>query len=294
MATKTQAAKQAEKLQALMERIMSSPVPDQGQLKHPTRKDKKPRPEQASINDIQDANWGLPSDSALWSVKMFTDYFAKRYMDDTGANYKRSYKSDNQTFSEVGKFMASQGLERKEWTKRFIDWCIERRESIQRQQRYFNPQTICHSLNDFVQDVVLPQVETQEVVRSFNDTLLLEELKKVDEEGKAPSVFQMYGLPLAATYFVKVRGFTEEQIISGAEKYVKKLRESGQTGRDQLATLLQKSIINSAYPEGFFLLDWRIRMESMVKIYWGERWWRDEDYKVKPNPQYDAILGGGV
>ncbi len=52
------------------------------------------------------------------------------YKEKTGGYYKKTYAADNAIFAEIGKFFSSNGLQKQEWTKKFVDWCFDNQSKI--------------------------------------------------------------------------------------------------------------------------------------------------------------------
>lgn len=275
----------------IIERIMSSAVPAEGQLQNPLNAEKKSRKGgQMSMNDVAaPAQTGLPDDVGLWTTRSFVDYFAKKWQTETGGNYKKTYVSDQAVFNEIGKFMASNGLERNEWTKKFIDWCFKRRAEIVKKSGHFMPSTIRQYLNQFYQDTVMPMVETDKVARVHVEVPILDEIKIADEEGRANEIFLRFGIPIAATFFICHKGLKASVIEKGLDAMVEKLASGPAADRERLEGMFHKSVLRSPYPVWFEFLDWRDRYAKYTKPYVDANWWREDDYRGRPLPEYDKL-----
>jgi hypothetical protein len=270
----------------IIERIMSQPIPSEGQLINPLNAEKRTRkPAQVTIHDF-DLNNDDANDIQAWTTRTFVDYFAKKWHSDTGGNYRKTYSSDQVVFQDIGKYFSSNGLERNEWTKKFVDWCFEKRTEITKRSGHFMPQTIRGYLNHFYQDVVMPMVEDNKVERVYVETPILEEIKQADAEGRANEIFIRFGIPVGATYFIKTKGFSEETILNGLTKFINQLNKGGAAERDKLSSLFQRSIMRSPYPDWFCFLNWRDLYEPQAQRYHDENWWRDKDYRGTPLPEY--------
>jgi len=277
--------KKVDGTQEIIDRILSSPVPEEGRLVHPLQGTKRKRSGQVTVNDIKADKH---ADIGDWTTKTFVDYFAVKYQDATGGNYRRVYKVDSPSFQEMLKFFGSNGLDRNVWTKKFIDWAFEHRELILRKHNYMTPQTVLRMINFFYQDEVLPKVEVGDVERDTTDTSLLQEINQAISEGKDTEVFARFGIPVAVTYLVKVRGFNYDRLVGAVEARLKYLAAND---REQLEKIVLQSIIGSPYPDTFLMLGWRDKFALLIRSFKTESWWRDTDYKGKPLPKYEAILG---
>ncbi len=285
---RTNKVKKEDVAAAIIERIMSQPVPKEGQLVNPLTAEKRTRKAgQVSMNDI--GNDPFDADVRTWTVRTFVDYFAKKWQKETGGNYKKTYTSDQIVFQDIGKFMASNGLEKREWTKKFIDWCFKRRNEIVKRSGHFMPQTIRGYLNQFYQDVVMPMVEENQVERTYVETPILDEIKQADDDGRATEIFLRFGIPLAATYFVVTKGYKESTVQKGLDKLIHDLSIGTPADRDKLALMFQRSIIRSPYPEWFVFTDWRNRYQTYVQRHAEDNWWREDDYRGRALPEYQKL-----
>jgi hypothetical protein len=267
---------------------MSQPVPQEGQLMNPLNAEKRTRKaSQISIHDI--GSDPFDADIQTWTVRTFVDYFAKKWQKETGGNYKKTYTSDQIVFQDIGKFMASNGLEKREWTKKFIDWAFKRRLEITKKSGHFMPQSIRGYLNQFYQDVVMPMVEENKVERTYVETPILEEIKQADEAGRANEIFLRFGIPLAATYFVVTKGYKESTVQKGLDKLIHDLSTGEASDRGNLELMFQRSIIRSPYPDWFTFKDWRDKYKTYSKRYEEENWWREDDYRGRSLPEYQKL-----
>lgn len=289
-------ARKKEDLAAeIINRIMSQPVPNEGQLKHPIEPKKRLARQdgQMTLADLVEKKSVTPDDVRQWTARTFVDYFAKRFQDETGGNYRKIYKSDGQVFGQAMKFMASNGLERGEWTKKLLDWAFVRRESISVRTGHFTPQSILRMINHFYQEEVLPKVEVGEVERTDSpDASLLEEIQQADAEGRATEILARYGIPVTLTYFVRVKGIREEVAVSGVAQRLTAMAKGTPQDREQLERIAHASVIGSPYPGEFLLRDWRAIFPEAA-AFSKETWWRKSDYTGAPLPKYMGILQTG-
>jgi len=270
----------------IIKNIMKTSIPAQGELSNPFKKKKN----ELTLGEIiSDRNKVFPDNIKQWTPKVFVEYFAQKYQEETNGNYRVMYRSDMTTFKEIFKFFTSTGLEKKEWTKKFVDWSFKRRSDIIKKEGHFTIQDINRYVNYFYQDVVLPKVEKDEVDRSYCEEDILKEIEEANKEGKAKEIFLRFGIPVAASYFVNVQGMKEPAIVAGIEKFLDTLSKGNSVERQRFTEMINKSIILSPYPEDFVLLDWRNRFETYVSRFHHENWWRDEDYKGKSLSQYDKL-----
>jgi hypothetical protein len=276
------------KIDDIVKKVMQEPVPMNGQLIHPMRSGSKHKIKQVTIADAKSLN--LPTDVKFWTPKSFVDYFAKKYQESFDANYRKVYRSDMMLVQNMGDFLVSNGLDRNSWTKKLIDWGFRRRDEILRKEHHFTLQEVLRQINYFYQQEVLPKVEENEIERDTQDTVLLEEIQKADEDGKITEVFVRFGIPVAVTYIVNFRNIPIENIIDATEQRIKLLYNGSTVEKTQLEKILQSSVIGSPYPSGFMALDWRQMFSSFVNKYKTEPWWRDEDYRGKPLQKYYSLI----
>ncbi len=279
----------------IMERIMSEPIPTRGQLNNPLIKEKvTKRKGQIRLSDIpltEDRNvGGYPDDVRVWTDRQFVDYFADHYQAEIGGNYRRIYRVDCQIIQKIIHFFTLNGLEGKEWAKKFLDWAFLHQKSIIRREGHFTLNDILRVINHFYQEEVIPQVEEGVIQQDTTDVSMLEELIEADKNGKAAEIYTRFGIPIAVTFYVNIRGFKFDTVMKGTEQRLSMLAQGGVTERQQLGQILHSSIINSAYPDKFLLLDWRNKFEAQAELFYSETWWRDADYRTKVQDKYLALL----
>ena len=285
--------KQDALIQEAIDRIMSAPVPKKGELNHPL--EAKPREKrqggQVTFAEIMKKESKIPEDVHQWQGRDFVDYFATQYMERTGGNYRKTYRSDCQSVKEANNFLASNGLDQHEWTKKWMDWGFDNREQIMRRESALTLQTLVRQINFFYQDQVLPMVEAGKCDRSYEDgTVLLDEIEEVKKNGTSIDIFEHFGIPIAITYFVQQRNFEEAKIVAAAKDRFSSLKREGAVGRQKLERVFRRSIILSPYPDGFTCRDWRATFSEFIDLFKGEEWWRPEDYKGRALRKYDSLL----
>lgn len=271
--------------QSIIEKIMSSPVPKNGQLISPVKANAKVR--QFSIKDFK-TNKNLPENLGDWQAKHFAIYFADKFKEKTNGNYHVNYRSDVPPINTVLRRMKSQGLDANEYTKRYIDWLFDNYTRIKKRVTIVAPATLVGFTNEFYQSEVMPLVEKQDIVRNTSDTSLLDEINDAYAEGKIGEIFVRFGIPIASTYFIKLKGVKKEAILKALEERFEKLA-GNIGGKEQLGKILISSILASPYPDDFEFLDWRDTFENFVKPYTFEDWWRDNDYKGVPLDKYQVL-----
>jgi hypothetical protein len=136
----------------------------------------------------------------------------------------------------------------------------------------------------------MPKVEEDSIDRSYFESTILEDIKLADEEGKASEIYIRFGIPIASTYFIQVRGFNSEVVQKGIENFLTKLAKGDLSSKQKIGLVLQKSVMKSPYPQEFSLLDWRSKFDSFTKAYEKENWWREKDYSGKPLTEYQRLI----
>lgn len=271
-----------DKVKDIINRILTTPIPEEGQLAHPIQ----PKPRGKGQTTLSDVKLKKSLDVSTWTSKDFVDYFANRFQEVTGGNYRRMYRADGQAFQEMIQFFGSNGVNKNEWTKKFIDWAFVKREQIKRKFGYFTPQSILRTINFFYQDEILPLVEGEKIQR-VAETSLLDELSEAFASGKDIEVFAQFGIPITATYMIHVRNVDKDRLIEAVRQRLQILLQSD---RGEAKKILLKSVINSPYRQDFELLDWRDIYADITKTFEKESWWRDSDYGGKPLAKYREII----
>jgi hypothetical protein len=119
---------------------------------------------------------------------------------------------------------------------------------------------------------------------------LPEDIKLADEDGKASEIYIRFGIPIASTYFIQIRGFSPEVVQKGIENFLNKLAQGDLSSKEKIGLVLQKSVMKSPYPQEFSFLDWRLKFEKFTKTYSKENWWRYKDYSGKPLSEYQRLI----
>jgi len=278
---------------AIMERIIAEPIPEKGRLSNPVTKTSRKQISLTDLDiDVKPSRSNRNPDLQTWNSRQFVDFFAECYQEVLGAFYRKGYKSDCVVFQDIMNFFHSNGLPKGEWTHKFINWSFEptNRNRIVRTRGYITPTDIRAFLNHFYQETVMPQVEAGEVERITTDTSLIDQITKAMNEGRERQVFVDFGIPVTATYMVKIKKFKVEIVQQAITQLLTNLSKGDLADREKLHKILHASIVGSPYPAEFELLNWRDRFDQIVKPYHKEDWWRDVDYKAKPMPKYLAFL----
>lgn len=279
-----------DRLQVLVETIMSEPIPEEGQLINPF-KAKKRGAKQISLDDMisKKQTNQLPENIDDWNGKNFASYFAKSYQNTTGGNYKITFTSDLPILKQIGDFFESHKLPRNELTKTFIDWAMKNYDNIVKKHGYFTLTSVFNSVNYFYQDHFLTQkTDTIDTQKS-----LLEEIKQVEAEGQVTEIFARFGIPIAVNYLISVKNYPVEKVDNAVLKLLTSLGNSTNVqSQNTLERILKSSIINSPYPKEFISTDWRIKYNNYINNFLSESWWRDEDYSGKVSQSYNFLKGG--
>ena len=159
----TRKPKVDDNVKEIINRILTSPIPADGQLLHPIQSQKRKKDGQLTLGDVPTTKERKKIED--WNPKDFVDYFANKYQEVTGGNYRRVYRADGTAFQEMLRFFGSNGLEKNEWTKKFIDWSFSRRDVIKRKFGYFDPHTILRVINYYYQDEILPLIDGDKIQR---------------------------------------------------------------------------------------------------------------------------------
>jgi hypothetical protein len=136
----------------------------------------------------------------------------------------------------------------------------------------------------------MPKVEEDTIDRSHFESSLLDEIKQVDKESKASHLFYRFGIPIAATYFLQIKGIKEETVVKGLEVFMNTLANGDAEQRNMLSVICERSVMKSPYPEEFNFLDWREKYKAYSSRFVKENWWRDNDYKGKPLSEYSKLI----
>jgi len=280
----TKKSKADDNVRDIINRILTSPIPENGQLLHPIQAQKRKKDGQLKLDDVPTTKERKTIED--WNPKDFVDYFANKFQEVTGGNYRRVYRADGTAFQEMLRFFGSNGLEKNEWTKKFIDWSFSKRDVIKRKFGYFDPHTILRVINYYYQDEILPLIDGNKIQRD-EESSLLDELTEAFSSGKDIEVFEQFGIPITATYMIHIRHVNRDRLIEAIRQRLLILMQSN---RGDAKKIFLKSIINSTYRTDFELLDWRDLYSDILKTFEAESWWRDNDYRGVPLKKYKEIV----
>ncbi|MBS1722412.1 MAG: hypothetical protein JSS66_05335 [Armatimonadetes bacterium] len=283
MALKKKMIEGEEALHAMVDRVMSQPIPQPTQLSNPLAKKKR----RMTVTDGSTAP--RPDDVNDWTVRHLLDYFADKYQSGLGKKYRKAYQADQHVLHQIGSFMASNGLEKMEWSKRLVDWGFENAERVMLLQKHLSPQTFLRMVNYFIQEEVMPLVERQVLVRTEHDLSLVEEIKEAEAAGKRMEIFSRHGIPVGVTYLAQCKGLNVDAIVESFTKFLRELAKT-EEGRTRIKRMVMASILGSPYPVEFDLRDWRKVFSEFCRPYYAEAWWRDVDYAGQPMAKYYPIL----
>lgn len=231
-----------------------------------------------------------PENVSTWTVRNLTEYFMERYREALGIAYMPNYASDQHHFKCLYAALASNGLDKGVWGKMFVDWSIGRWETIKRERGGFYPQILVqHYLNKFLQDVIMPKVESSDIIRDKHDLSMLAEITEAERENKLMEVFARYGIPVGFTYLIRHKNMERDKAVASFRDYMTKLMATAE-GRLRLESVVMASVMGSPYPQEFALRDWRTVFSDLISQFDGENWWRDADYVGKPLPKYYGLL----
>lgn len=218
------------------------------------------------------------------------DYFCRRYTVKIGGFYRKSNISDSKSVNEIFLFLDNNGLNKEEYAPKFIDWCFDNKTRIVKERHGITLQTICHYLNQFYQDTVLPAVEEGTVEReAVIEINLIREIKEIETTSNAFNIFAKYGIPVGVTYFVNVKKMPQEDIVKGVKEAIKKYQREA-IGQQKISQMFKKSILSSPYPPEMCGLNWREYFAPELIHFKKESWWRESDYKGKPLPIYQPLV----
>lgn len=256
-------------------------IPQQSELSNPFNANKRHKKRSSIVR----RNVELPDDINTWTSRNFSDYFCSEYKRSFEGTYKVTYTSDNKIINVIMEFMIDNGLEKNEWTKKFIDWCfLNKTLVLQRSGHFLLPETTNY-LNRFYQDVI----NTSGSITLLD---LFPDVKALAIEGKSKELFSKYGIPLACTYYAKYKNISDEQLISGVKNLFTQLASGNAQEKKLLSDIVQKSISRSPYPNDFKILNWRVEFANQISKYRSEPWWRNEDYPGQPRFKVEKFLNG--
>lgn len=276
---------------SIIDRIMNNPVPNKGLLTHPLESKPKKKSIQLTFDDIvgTDQDDGFPEDIKHWSPKTFIKFFCLQYGKSLNLNYRPTYGSDTSTFANIMNFFASSGLNKFEYTKKFIEWGFRNKEDIIKRKGYITPQTLRTQINFFFQDQVIPGLIKGDIVREQNDTSLKDEIDEAMKSGQTFEIFENFGIPIGMSYFHYIKGFDYAKLVKAMQLRFDELLNDGVDGIDQLERVFRRSMILSPYPDTFLGLDWRVKYIKYTKQFKNEQWWCENDYPIAVQNKYHAL-----
>lgn len=255
-------------------------IPQQSELSNPFSANKRQK-KRTTLTKTKE----IPDDISQWSPKNFSDYFGAEYKRVFDGVYKITYTSDNKIINIIMEFMIENGLEKNEWTKKFIDWCFLNKGVILQKSGHFLLVEFPNFLNRYYQDVI-----------SRNSAVALMDIfpdvKALASEGKSKELFSKYGIPIACTYYATYKNISDEQLVSGLRNLFNQLSKGNIQEKQLFGDIIQKSISRSPYPNDFKILDWREIFATEISKYKSEPWWRPDDYPGQARFKVEKFLNG--
>jgi hypothetical protein len=255
-------------------------IPQQSELSNPFNSNKRQRKRTLVTKSKE-----IPNDISTWTPKHFSDYFGAEYKRVFDGVYKITYISDNKIVNIILEFMIDNGLEKNEWTKKYIDWCFLNKSLILQRSGHFLLTELPNFLNRYYQDVI----NTNAAVTLLD---IFPDVHALAAEGKSKELFSKYGIPIACTYYSTYKNINNEQLIAGLKKLMLQLSRGNAQEKKLLSDIIQKSISRSPYSENFKILDWREIFDHEISKYKSEPWWRAEDYPGQPRFKVEKFLNG--
>ena len=255
-------------------------IPQQSELSNPFNSNKRQRKRTLVTKSKE-----IPNDISTWTPKHFSDYFGAEYKRVFDGVYKITYISDNKIVNIILEFMIDNGLEKNEWTKKYIDWCFLNKSLILQRSGHFLLTELPNFLNRYYQDVI----NTNAAVTLLD---IFPDVHALAAEGKSKELFSKYGIPIACTYYSSYKNINNEQLIAGLKKLMLQLSRGNAQEKKLLSDIIQKSISRSPYSENFKILDWREIFDHEISKYKSEPWWRAEDYPGQPRFKVEKFLNG--
>jgi len=255
-------------------------IPSQSELSNPFSCNKRQKKRNVVTKTKE-----IPNDVSVWTPKNFSDYFGTEYKRVFDGVYKITYTSDNKIINIIMDFMNENGLEKNDWTKKFIDWCFLNKSVILQRSGHFLLAEFPNFLNRYYQDVISTN-STVALMDIFSD------VNSLASEGKSKELFSKYGIPISCTYYSTYKNISDEQLILGLKKLFNQLSKGNIQEKQLMSDIIQKSISRSPYNENFKLLDWRKVFETEISKYKVEPWWRLDDYPGQPRFKVEMFLNG--
>lgn len=243
-------------------------VPSQSEIANPFSANKRAKKNSLLPKPVNE----LPEDVNTWTTRNFVDYFTDLYKKHFDGIYRKTYSSDCTIINEIMDFMDANDLEIKVWTKKYIDWCFLNKDNIIKKSGNFLLITLRAYLNIYFQNSIKNKAKSTNAIPIYEDFLNLA------KEGKNMELFSVYGIPIASSYFINIKGLDEEEMTSGITLLIDKLLTGTPVEQAHLSRMVQRSINRSPYIDGFKLIDWRDKFPKLRDKYGNEPWWRDKDY----------------
>lgn len=285
MALKKKMSEDEAGVHALVDKIMTMPVPKPTSLSNPLAKNKR------KVTLSESGTIERPSRVSDWSIRNLLDYFGEQYKKELGKQYRKAYQADQHVLHQITSFMSSNGLDKMEWSKNLIDWGFQNLDRVILHQKHVSPQTILRMVNYFMQEQVMPLVESNSLQRDNHDQSLMEEIQAAELAGKRMEIFSRHGIPVGATYLSKMKQHNPEAIVESFTKFLDDLSKT-EEGRTRIRRMAMASVLGSPYPAEFELLNWRKVFQKFCEPYYSEAWWRDVDYAGQPMSKYYAMIAG--
>lgn len=277
----------SDELLEMVKEIMSTPVPEKESLSNPF---KITRTRKVSADDKRLTPNLMTHDIQEWTARTFVDYFSYEYFKKFNNKYRKVYGSDGKVFNDIMRFMASNGVDKRIYTKKLIDWTFANTDEVLKHTAYIDASSLLKMINYFFQEEIMPDVESNKIDRSHQEENILDEIKEADKEGKVSEIFARFGIPVSATYFIQYKGVSYDVVFKGLIAYIEKMKQGDSKSEQRIAQIFQRSILRSPYPKNFSMLDWRDTLKAYCNKYDAEKWWRDEDYKGSPLKEYNRLI----
>lgn len=221
----------------------------------------------------------FPDNVQDWMPKDYVFYFAHKYMDAYGVDYKITFQSDMRILKQYVVYFKSIGVDYRRHIKEFIDWCFKNRQEITKRFQTFTFLTTQKVINEYVQLNILDINAKKESEESYD---FAEDLEELYQSKKMLVALKKYGIPIVATFLVNHKGNSEATIV----KNIKSLS----LPEEDLIRIARASIIRSPYLEDMELLNWRKVFEKTFKFCREEKWWREVDYSGTPHVSYKELI----
>jgi len=222
-----------------------------------------------------------------WSTKDFFRYYIDLYERATKQKYLITYASDLSNLKTLKSVFIKHTLDtNKEGFKSFLDWCFENREFIFKDCGNFLLPSLRKYINRYIAD-------TQEADLNLSEeNNFLEKLRsRAKKTTRFSDMLKIYGIPIMATYMVKIAGKDENSFMDNMDKIIRTQYE--RKNISDLRKIAKQSIALSPYPQFFYGMNWR---QDFIDIWedlgiMDEDWWRPSDYSSRPAEHYQELNG---